>query len=252
VRAKIRNSGIQSYLSPAVELWQEDENGLAAIIKPSGRISHPNKADAISARAIAPGTYDFEKEAYRLPDGKWLFLLHRLDAPTSGLMLVTLNASVAEAVRSAFRERRCRKAYQAWVKGRATLGASGLWRDHLSEVQSQAGLRVRPDPRGLLAETYYEEMAMARLGEHSLRRLRLYPHTGRTHQLRVQCALRGCPILGDKTYGNFRWNRALAGYVGRRNLFLHSESIELDYRWRGKIFHFFAEQKPPGFWDFGP
>ncbi|MDR2377257.1 MAG: RNA pseudouridine synthase [Puniceicoccales bacterium] len=248
---KIQNSGIQNYLSPAVELWQEDENGLVAIAKPPGHMAHPNGADAISEKALVPRSYDFEKEGYRLPDGRWLFLLHRLDAPTSGLMLVTLDAAVAVAVRRAFRERRCRKAYQAWVKGRAALPALGLWRDPLAEVRTPAGLRVRPDPRGLLAETRYEEMALARLGEHSLRRLRLYPHTGRTHQLRVQCALRGCPVLGDKTYGDFRWNRALAGLVGRRNLFLHSERIELDYRLGGKVFHFFAEQEPPSFWDFG-
>ena len=52
--------------------------------------------------------------------------------------------------------------------------------------------------------------------------LELQPKTGRTHQLRIQCANRGLPIVGDRTYGDFQRNKALKGEA----LFLHSESVE--------------------------
>jgi len=240
----------QKYLSPAVEFVRTDAQGLIAIAKAPGQRVHPNAPEEISSKNIAPYAYDFEKERYLLPDGQFLYVLHRLDAPTSGILLLTLEEQVAEAVRRAFRERRCQKTYQAWVKGRTTLPASGLWRDRLLELQTPVGLRVRVNPRGLPAETRYEVMAAARVGNHSLLRLHLYPSTGRTHQLRVQCAHRGCPVLGDRTYGDFRWNRALASLLGRRDLFLHAECLELEYQLQGRTFHFRAEWRPEDFWDF--
>jgi 23S rRNA-/tRNA-specific pseudouridylate synthase len=57
--------------------------------------------------------------------------------------------------------------------------------------------------------------------------LALEPRTGRTHQLRHQCALRHLPILGDQTYGNFSLNRELARRFGTSRLFLHASSVEL-------------------------
>jgi 23S rRNA-/tRNA-specific pseudouridylate synthase len=241
---------IQKYLSPGVEILKEDMNGLVAIAKPTGCMAHPNVHNASSPKAIAPYVYDFEKECYRLPDGRALFVLHRLDAPTSGVMLVTLNGRVADAVRHAFRERRCHKTYQAWVKRGSALPASGIWRDTLSETRIASALRVRRDIDGVLAETHYEIIETAQIGADSLWRLCLYPRTGRTHQLRVQCALRKCPILGDRTYGDFCWNRVLAKRIGRRDLFLHSAHIALDYRLDGQNFRFWVEQMPGDFWDF--
>ena len=56
--------------------------------------------------------------------------------------------------------------------------------------------------------------------------LELQPKTGRTHQLRIQCANRGLPIVGDRTYGDFSKNRLLQDM----DLLLHSESIELSFK----------------------
>jgi 23S rRNA-/tRNA-specific pseudouridylate synthase len=232
-----------------VKVLYEDRNGLVAVEKPSGWMTHPNIPNASSGKAIVPYIYDFEKECYRLSDGCFLFVLNRLDAPTSGVMLMTMDEIVAGAVKLAFRERRCHKLYQAWVKRGAAIPISGVWRDSLLEIRESQGLRVKKSPGGQLAETRYELKEMARIGTYSLLRLYLYPHTGRTHQLRVQCALRKCPIWGDKTYGDFRWNRGLAKLTGRENLFLHSERIELNYQLNGRIFYFHAEQTPADFWN---
>jgi 23S rRNA-/tRNA-specific pseudouridylate synthase len=242
-------SEIRKYLSSGVEILKEDVNGLVAIAKPSGSRTHPNVHHTSSPKAIAPYVYDFEKECYHLPDRNALFVLHRLDAPTSGVMLVTLNEKVADAVRHAFRDRRCHKTYQAWVKKGAALPKSGIWRDTLSETRTASVLRAHRDVDGVLAETHYEIMETVRIGADSLWRFCLCPHTGRTHQLRVQCALRKCPILGDKTYGDFHWNRVLAQRIGRKDLFLRSVRIALDYHLNSQDFYFCAEQMPGDFWD---
>jgi 23S rRNA-/tRNA-specific pseudouridylate synthase len=242
-------SEIQEYLSPGVEVLKEDVNGLMAIAKPPGCMAHPNAHNTSCPKAITPYIYDFEKECYRLPNGSVLFVLNRLDAPTSGVMLVTLKEVVADAVRCVFRERRCHKTYQAWVKRGSVLPASGIWRDTLSEMRISSALRTRRDVDGVLAETHYEIMEAVQIDANSLWRLCLCPHTGRTHQLRVQCALRKCPILGDRSYGDFHWNRVLAKRIGRKDLFLHSACIALDYRLNGRDFHFSAEQAPDDFWD---
>ncbi len=71
--------------------------------------------------------------------------------------------------------------------------------------------------------------------------IELQPLTGRTHQLRVQCAARGFPILGDRTYGDFAWNKRLKA----ERLYLHAEKVSFIF---GKITF---EAKYPSEWDFG-
>ena len=78
--------------------------------------------------------------------------------------------------------------------------------------------------------------------------IRLEPQTGRSHQLRVQCAKRGLPIVGDKTYGNFAANRLFARAGGARRMFLHSLEVSLDYSLGGAKFGFSAVAPlPPEF-----
>jgi 23S rRNA-/tRNA-specific pseudouridylate synthase len=56
------------------------------------------------------------------------------------------------------------------------------------------------------------------------------PLTGRTHQLRVQCALRGIPIIGDKSYGDFSYNRKLSRASKTDRLCLHAAEIEFELK----------------------
>ena len=84
-----------------------------------------------------------------------------------------------------------------------------------------------------------------RAGEQPLSLLRLEPRTGRSHQLRVQCAKRGTPIVGDQTYGDFARNRAFAKANGTKRLFLHSQETAFDYEYRGKRQTFVASAPLP-------
>jgi 23S rRNA-/tRNA-specific pseudouridylate synthase len=73
----------------------------------------------------------------------------------------------------------------------------------------------------------------------------LRPVTGRTHQLRVQCAKRHLPIVGDATYGDFRRNREFAKATGLKRLFLHSVDTRLEYSRGGRTFAFHSEAPLP-------
>jgi 23S rRNA-/tRNA-specific pseudouridylate synthase len=70
-------------------------------------------------------------------------------------------------------------------------------------------------------------------GDPRLALIQLEPRTGRSHQLRVQCARRNLPIVGDQTYGDFSRNRTFAKSTGSKRLFLHSMTTGFDYEYRG-------------------
>ena len=82
-------------------------------------------------------------------------------------------------------------------------------------------------------------------GEPQLALIRLEPKTGRSHQLRVQCAKRHLPIVGDQTYGDFAANRAFAKRTGAKRLFLHSMSTTFEYEFRQRRSTFSATAPLP-------
>lgn len=139
-----------------------------------------------------------------------LHLPHRLDAPTSGVVLVALSPSVARFLGEAFREGRVSKTYLAWVAGMPS-PPEGRWNFPLTPPRRGT---VAVDPGGKPASTQYR-VREAR-GADTL--LELSPRTGRTHQLRVHCAAAGCPILGDRRYGILR--------AGVERALLHAWRIE--------------------------
>ena len=67
----------------------------------------------------------------------------------------------------------------------------------------------------------------------------------RCHQLRVQCAKRHLPIIGDQTYGDFPRNREFAKASDEKRLFLHSLETQFDYEFAGRIRHFAAKAPLP-------
>ena len=119
--------------------------------------------------------------------------VHRLDTPTSGVVLVALTAKAAGFLGDALVQGRVRKTYLAWAA--STPGPpEGEWTWPLSSVE---GGRVRVDVDGRPATSLYRILDTR--GGESL--LELRPLTGRTHQLRAHCAAARCPIVGDKAYG---------------------------------------------------
>ncbi|HEY1765304.1 MAG TPA: RNA pseudouridine synthase [Opitutaceae bacterium] len=231
---------------PGVSLAAGDANGLGALIKPAGVLSHPN-GPRDEARALVRAPYDRDRECFEWAspgDGtERVWLINRLDSATSGLILAARGEAIAREVRNRFKRQGIRKVYQALVFGRPRRD-SETWRDVL-EVRKQGG-RIRTVAGGgnLPAES---RMSLVRAGaaQPRLSLIRLEPQTGRSHQLRVQCAKRGLPIVGDQTYGNFAANRAFAKALGSKRMFLHSFEVSFDYRIGGASFAFSAQAPLP-------
>jgi 23S rRNA-/tRNA-specific pseudouridylate synthase len=225
-------------LGNGVTLLARDATGLAAFAKPAGVLSHPNGSGE-ERRALLRARYDMAGEFYETPAGR-LWLVNRLDSATSGVMLAASDETLAATVRAQFKHRGIRKVYQALVFG-VPRQAAEVWSDRLA-VDKRGG-RIRSSIGGSVPAESRMRVVRTGRGDPPLALLRLEPRTGRSHQLRVQCARRGLPIVGDQTYGDFRRNREFAKRAGTKRMFLHSLETSFAYEFRGAK-HDFAASAP--------
>ena len=185
----------------------EDEH-LMVLNKPAGVAVHGGSGISLgvieAVRASHPGgTYD---------------LVHRLDRDTSGCLAIAKDRSTLLRYHAAFRDGRVKKAYDLVVHGRWPRRRRAIRTPLSRYVLPNGERRVRPDSTGMHARTDFEFIE-AREGA---TRLRAFPRTGRTHQIRVHAASSGNPIIGDQKYADR--GTAIAG-VNR--LMLHASSLTL-------------------------
>ena len=220
-------------LHAGVEVISISTEGLWAFDKPSGVLSHPNGLGD-QDKSLIEAPYDFDEEAYVTEDGLF-YLLHRLDGPTSGVILGTPHAALAREVKELMRARKVKKTYMAIVAGQPKKDRE-MWIDKLQKAKTKDGRGVRAEVVGGGAPAETQMYLLKKFGKPlSSSLLRLHPLTGRTHQLRIQCARRGMPILGDGTYGDFQMNRDLKA----KTLLLHAQKIEIP------TLNYMAERKMP-------
>lgn len=232
-------------LGREVGLLTQDVNGLAALNKPAGILSHPNEPGD-EPRSLLNAHYVVDGEFYewsRTHGTARLWLLNRLDSATSGVILVAANEALATAIRAQFKRKQVRKVYNALVFA-APRQPMELWRDLLAVEKRGGMIRTATHAGHVPAET---RMTVLRRGlrEPRVSLLKLEPRTGRSHQLRVQCAKRGVPIVGDQTYGDFARNRDFAKRAGTKRMFLHSLETSFDYEFAGQSFKFAAHAPLP-------
>ena len=203
----------------------KSENNLLAIYKPCDILSHPND-DRISEKSVIQARYSFKQEAYLLNDGTLVYLLNRLDSPTSGIILLSTDISVAQQVRILFKQHNVHKTYLAIVKGNIP-NDTLLLKDFLKTQKSTNNVRsyISSRAQGILCETKIKKICSIETHYGKLNFIKLEPITGRTHQLRVQCSQHNFPILGDKIYGNFDCNKNLK----TKRLYLHAQTISLTF-----------------------
>lgn len=123
-------------------------------------------------------------------------LAHRLDRETSGCLALGRHRKALERLGSLFKQGRVDKCYWAVVEGCPTQ-EEGLIDLPLGRLDASRGWWMKVDPLGAKAQTRWRVLGK----NDAFALLALTPLTGRTHQLRVHCAARGFPILGDRIYG---------------------------------------------------
>lgn len=209
-----------------------EDRWLLVINKPVGVLSHPNPKSRPEDRCAFEGSYDFDEKVFATPAGR-LWLIHRLDQDTSGVLLAAKDAKTAEACRRAFEENAVRKIYIALAAG-GGLKKEGVWLDHL--VVNHQRKQVRTEVlrgRAPNAEARYRLLNYSPVTRLSLIEIELI--TGKTHQIRVQSASRHLPIVGDDVYGNFELNRKLRKDSGMKRLMLHARSLAFKHPSTGAV-----------------
>lgn len=129
----------------------------------------------------------------------YLGVPHRLDRPASGAMVFGLSRRATRKLSDQFERRRIGKVYWALVEGEVA-PAEGTWEDYVHKVHGrpQAEIVAPEEPGARQAVLHYEVLGTGPYGTW----LAVDLQTGRTHQVRVQAASRGHPVLGDGQYGS--------------------------------------------------
>jgi 23S rRNA pseudouridine1911/1915/1917 synthase len=189
---------------PDFEILFEDAD-LLAVAKPAGLLTQaPLGIDSLEVRIKR-----FLKERDAEAGEVYLGVPHRLDRPVSGAIVFAKNLKAAQRISKQFESRRVEKIYWALVEG-ALEPANGTWTDHLKKIEGEPRTVVvdASDPGGRKAVLHYRALqnmvAVRTDGTRSVPTtlLEITLETGRTHQIRVQCASRGHPLLGDDLYGS--------------------------------------------------
>jgi len=206
--------------SGAPEVVYEDDE-LLVVNKPSGLLSVPGKetTDSVQTRL-----------QHRYPTATGLLLVHRLDMSTSGLLLVAKNRSAHKALQRQFLQRTIEKRYVAVLSKRlpvlsahdAATGGAGTIEQGIIELPLWVDIDDRPRQlvcfiHGKPSVTRWQVIARTK----ATTRVYFYPHTGRTHQLRLHAAHPkglNAPILGDELYGE-----------PVERLLLHAEKLSFDH-----------------------
>lgn len=192
-------------LDPIVIVHRDED--ILVLDKPSGLLSVPGRDPALSDSLATRVQKQFPKA----------LMIHRLDKDTSGLVLMSLNRRAHAKIAAQFEQRTTKKSYVAVVWGQME-GDSGHVDLPLAIDQDNKPRHRVDHEHGRPAQTDWR--VLERLPQAT--RLRLFPLTGRTHQLRVHMQAIGHPMLGDAFYAD---GEALAA-AGR--LLLHAE--ELSFR----------------------
>ena len=217
---------------PALEIIYQDEH-LIAINKPSGLLVHKSPIDKHETR--------FALQELRNQIGQYVYPVHRLDKPTSGVLLFGLSKVIAQDLSEAFRNNEIRKEYIAVVRGYTD--EKGVIEHPLKQM-----LDTRAEKeRGITKEeqeavTLYVRLETAELpypvsrypvARYSL--VRLLPHTGRKHQLRRHMKHIHHHMIGDTKHGRGEHNKFFREHYDMHRLLLHARKIDFKHPVTGEL-----------------
>lgn len=171
-----------------------EDNHLLVVVKPANM---PTQADASGDPDLHGTMKRYIAETYNKPGAVYLGLVHRLDRPVGGLVVLAKTSKAADRLSEQVRQKTLARQYVAAVRGAAQEEAE-LCDWLLKDERTNTVRVVHSDTPGAKdAKLRYRRVGGS--GELSLVRVKLY--TGRSHQIRVQLSHSGCPIWGDARYG---------------------------------------------------
>lgn len=183
------------------------DDNVVVINKPAGILTH-SKGAMNDEFTVADFLSRFSVD---IPINNRTGIVHRLDRGTSGVIIGARNLATQKILQKQFADRKTKKTYLAIVEGHPKNDTAVIDLPIARNPARPSSFKV--DASGKQAETSYQVLT----ANDKLSILRLYPRTGRTHQLRVHLQYIGTPILGDKLYGGGNADR----------VYLHASSLEI-------------------------
>ncbi len=204
------------------------DNHLLVVNKPAGMLVQGDKTGDISLLDICK---EFIKEKYNKPGNVFLGLMHRLDRPVSGVIVLARTSKAASRLTDQFRKRLPEKKYYALVHGLVPQ------EDKYSDMILRKDVKsvITKKKNGKLAKLSFKLLKY--LDKISMVEVKL--ETGRHHQIRVQFSHRGFPLLGDFRYGS---NSTLPD----KSIALHAHSLKIIHPTKKEEMTFTADL--PNFW----
>ena len=212
-----------------------EDNHLIAVCKKAGWIVQEDETGDMPMDEMVK---EYIANKYNKPNGAFLGVVHRIDRPVSGVILFAKTSKALERINKMFKEREMHKTYWAVVRQQPKLMEGNLkhW--------------LIKNPQKNVTTAYNVEMAGSQFAELNFKVLgfldgyyliEVDPITGRPHQIRVQLATLGSPIVGDNKYGYPRGSR-------KGSICLHARQLQFIHPIKKEPLSIFAPLPDDGFW----
>ncbi|PXZ01319.1 tRNA pseudouridine(65) synthase TruC [Gilliamella apicola] len=203
------------------------DNDLIAINKPSGWLVHRSWLDKHETVVVM--------QTLRDQIGQHVFPVHRLDRPTSGILLFALSSEIARLMSEQFATKQIEKTYHAivrgYVEGEATIDYPLV--EELDKIADKFSDSNKPAQDAVTTYRGISKIEIPiKVGKFDTARysfVELKPKTGRKHQLRRHMKHIFHPILGDSKHGDLHQNRAFAEFFSIKRLMLHASKLQITH-----------------------
>jgi 23S rRNA pseudouridine1911/1915/1917 synthase len=170
------------------------DNHVLALNKPAGLLT---QATELNEDSLENRAREWVRQTFQKPGKAFLQAVHRIDKPVSGVVLFARTSKALSRLTQAVRERQCQKIYYAIVESPFP-DVEGTFEDYLVHDEYRARVTCQQEQGAKLSLLHYRLLETYQ----KMKLLEIVLETGRYHQIRVQFASRGYPLIGDAKYGS--------------------------------------------------